>query len=132
MRQCLECGKTIPDRLDYCSLDCLNKSKYEGRTIRPPLPTVYVKTDHSFTDYAHARQRGDTKEAERLSKVIDDNTLIASAYIGEVQSAYMAEPDLPKLTLDEWLKLKGIGVTIQAAEEISLKAPRNVRGCVTH
>jgi hypothetical protein len=71
---------------------------------------IFVKSDHIFTDYAHAKQRGDTKEAERLGKAIDDNAKLANQYLREIHVAYALAPDLPKLSFMEWLKFKGITV----------------------
>jgi hypothetical protein len=95
-----------------------------------------VQGNYLFTDYAHARKRGDTEEAERLSKIIDDNALIAQQYIEEIRLAYSLEPDLPKFSFDEWLKLRGIEVVeekpsfstvIPEQEEISIKVRRNFK-----
>ena len=122
---CLKFGRDFIDGEDvresaYCNLKKHYTFKQCEHYPKEKAELVYVKSDHIFTDYAHAKQRGDTKEAERLGKAIDDNAELASRYVKEIQEAYALAPDLPKFSFMEWLKMQGVAVI----EENSSKLER--------
>jgi hypothetical protein len=54
----------------------------------------YSEEENLFTKYAQARKRGDTAEAERLSKIIENNALTAKLHCKKKRIA--KEPKLKK------------------------------------
>ena len=48
--------------------------------LNPKIIEDYCEEENLFTEYAKAKKRGDTAEAERLSKIIENNALLAKLH----------------------------------------------------
>ena len=104
---CKNCGEAIPKVLDFCSKSCLDKIKAKNenalRSIQSLKELKYTEIDNPFTKFANSTG----VEREKLGKIIDSNAKLAEIYCQEVRIAYEIEPDLPKISFEEWLKSEG-------------------------